>query len=310
MRIIMKIKLHYILFVLVGLLTFACEPLDDIKDELDENYTGPLRKDLKYELEAADYNTISKLAQEDATTPEELEMAKQIAVDTVLYPGISVDYIPTIIEEVFKGYGTKSISEVVFRLADEIGATADSTAEYYEMQPARFWKFSPVIEIDMNSDKAFYQYITDFVQNDEDLGKHWEAKYLPYGRDLYYGSTAKYYNFDLVYHNRANSSRDMEGDAEIDPVLAALYDASDLVKLEETLIERVVEGMNIMLQEHYKDSGAEILSNGVTITYKVLGTCRFDDRSNQIMTCNFNCTKASPNPEFELLSGPVFSVKK
>lgn len=296
--------------MLAGLSLFACEPLDDIKDELDSNYTGPLRKDLKYDLVPADYVTISKLAQEDATTPEELEIAEQIAVDTVLYPGISVDYIPDIIEDIFKGYGVKSISEVNFRFADEIGAEASETAEYYEMQPARFWKFSPVIEIDMNSDKAFYQYITDYVKEDEELGKYWEPKYLPYGRDLYYGSTAKYYNFDLVYYNRANSSRDMEGEAEIDPELAALYDANDLVKLEEVLIERVVEGMNVMLQQHYKESGAEILSNGVTITYKVMGTCRFDDRSNQIMTCNFNCTKASPNPEFELLSGPVFSVKK
>jgi len=306
----MKFKLHYIIIALVGVLSFACEPLDEINDELDGSYTGPLRKDLKYELEPSDYVTISKLAQEDATTPEELEKAEQIAVDTVLYPGISVDYIPLVIDDIFKGYGTKSISEITFRLAEDVGAGAEATAEYYEMQPARFWKFSPVIEIDMNSDKAFYQYITDYVKVDDELGVYWEAKYLPYGRDLYYGSTAKYYNFDLVYHNRANSSRDMEGEAEIDPVLAELYDASELVKLEEVLIERVVEGLEVMLQQHYKASGAEILSNGVTITYKVMATCRFDDRSNQIMTCNFNCTKASPEPEFELLSGPEFSVKK
>ncbi len=306
----MNFKIHYIVIILFGMLAIACEPLDDIREELDSSYTGPLRKDLKYELQHSDYLTISKLAKEDAQTPEELELAEQIAIDTVLYPSLSVDYIPLVIEDVFKGYGTKSISEVTFRSSESIGAEVMTSFEYYEMQPARFWKFSPVIEIDMNSDNAFYQYITDYVKANEELSKYWEAKYLPFGRDLYYGSTAKYYNFDLVFYNRANSSRDMEGDAEIDPVLAALYDANDLVKLEEVLIERVVEAMNIMLQQHYKDSGAEVLSNGVTITYKVLGTCRFDDRSNQIMTCNFNCTKASPEPEFELLSGPVFSVKK
>ncbi len=294
----------------MGLLAIACEPLDDIRDELDNAYSGPLRKDLKYELKPADYLTISKMAKEDAQTPKELEMAEQIAVDTVLYPGMSVKYIPKVIDDVFKGFGIKSISEVSFRASESIGEEVVAVLEYYEMQPARFWKFSPVIEIDMNSDNAFYQYITDYVKASEELGKYWEARYLPFGRDLYYGSTAKYYNFDLVFHNRANSSREMEGEAQIDPVLAALYDANDLVKLEEVLIERVVEAMNVVLQQHYMESGAEILSNGVTITYKVLGTCRFDDRSNQIMTCNFNCIKASPEPQFELLSGPVFSVKK
>jgi len=305
----MKLKIQYIILLTIGILAGACEPMNDIKDELDSNYTGPLRKNLNYDLEVSDYKAISKLAQEDATTPKELEIAEQIAVDTVLYPGVSVDYIPLVIEDIFKGYGTRSKTKINFRLADEIGAEVDTVTEHYEMQPARFWKFSPVEEIDMNSDKAFYQLITDYVKEDKELNKHWEAKYLPGGRDLYYGSAARFKNFDLVYHNRANDSRDVEGDAKIDPVLAALYKANDLVKLDEVLIDRVVEGINVMLQQHYKETGAEVLSNGVTITYRVMATCRFDDRSDKLITCDFNCTKASPEPQFELLSEPEFSVK-
>ncbi|WP_282038840.1 hypothetical protein [Saccharicrinis aurantiacus] len=297
-------KFNYIYLIVIAIITFACEPLEDITNQLDDAYTGPLNKSLTYTLTPSDYVSISKLVQEDALTPEELELAKSIAEDTILYKGYSVDYIPSVIDAPFAGYANKSITEVTFRTADALEAAVDTVAEYYEMQAARFWKFSPVVDVVMGTPE--FQLITDYVKNSKDLGTYWEDRYNG-GRDLYYGSTAQYSNFDLSHYNRANSGRDFIGDATVDPTLAALFDTNQLAELDEALIDRVGEGVMIMLKEKYKEAGAQIESNGVTITYRVTNAkLRYNDKSEKLATYSFNCTKASPNPEFVLLSGPVF----
>ncbi|WP_143525014.1 choice-of-anchor J domain-containing protein [Labilibacter marinus] len=129
-------KLQYILFALMALFAFACEPLEDIKDELDDNYHGPLNKEIKYELTASDYKSISESAAADATTAEELEIAESVLEgDTALTADLASTYIPEMLGnmESMYGYAPKSLNKVSYKFRETVEeAIVDSTTGFFK----------------------------------------------------------------------------------------------------------------------------------------------------------------------------------
>ncbi len=118
------------------LLAVACEPMEDINNELDESYNGPLRQDLVYELTGSDYKTISASALEDALSTEEYEAASTILEgDTALTDDQATTYIPELLAnmEDMYGYAPGSINAVTFKYREDVDATAtDSIASFYK----------------------------------------------------------------------------------------------------------------------------------------------------------------------------------
>ncbi len=295
--------LKYILIAFaLSVVGVACNPMEDINTELENEFSGPKEIDLEYTLEYADYTTISSTAAIEATTVDEYKLATQVAVDTVLYPEMSSAYIPYLLNnnDDYIGYGKGSTITVTFNAADAIGESKAATTEMFVVGENLTWQAPSVISFAfVQSD---YQALTEYVKAGAELTKYWESTYI--GREVYYGSSAKYSNFDMRYSTRAIETDGRE--ATLDPILVELYNSGDYVALDDKLADRALEGMMLMLEMKYAESGANIKSNGTTITYEVRSLWFKEGMVNQYVTCKYECTKASPNAKFTLIEGPIY----
>lgn len=278
----------------------SCSPMEDINDELESEYTGPVADGLAYELTPADYKTISGLAQEDALTVDEYNLATQVAVDTVLYGDMAAVYAPEILnnEETLLGYGVGSTLTLTYRYAEAIGDTIVESSQLMKVDASSDWATPAVIEF--NLAQSDYQYITDYVKNSDELSQYWESKYG--GREIYYGTSPSYSNFDMRYATRCY---DQYGDKEgtIDPKIAELYEegllSGDYTELDAFLDERAFEAMMMMMENKYASGGATIESNGDVLIYKARALFFKEGYVDQYVVVSYECTKASPNPTFK-----------
>lgn len=137
-------KFQYILLMLM-VFTIACEPLEDIQNELDDSYTGPVNEGLEYDLVFADYKNISERVVADATTEEEALIGAKIAEDTLLFASVTEYYIARVIEDKvqYGGYAVGSMAKVNYRLADNTGAFLEDTYSYYVRNTLNSWAFRP-----------------------------------------------------------------------------------------------------------------------------------------------------------------------
>ncbi|WP_075602873.1 hypothetical protein [Saccharicrinis aurantiacus] len=137
-------KFQYLLLMLM-VFAVACEPLEDIQNELDNSYTGPVNEALEYDLVYADYKNISERVVADATTEEEAQMGAKIQEDTLLFADVTEYYIARVIEDKvqYGGYAVGSMMKVNYRLADNTGAFLEDTYSYYLKNTLNSWAFRP-----------------------------------------------------------------------------------------------------------------------------------------------------------------------
>lgn len=126
----MKLQLMkniFIYLLLFGLVLTACNPNKEIYDELDAMKV-PYRTDLEYTLTDDDYSAIADLAEDAATTEEEMEMAAAIADMMAFSKNIPVSsYVGPYLDGIFIAPDSGSSCMVRYRyLVNEY----DSIAEY------------------------------------------------------------------------------------------------------------------------------------------------------------------------------------
>lgn len=103
----------YLLLATVILFT-ACNPNEEIYDELDEVDTG-LQKEIEVTLTSSDYQNIADLAYEDATTPEDSSKAAFIEANQYFNDDIpAADYVTYYLDDTYGAYGLNSSAEVTF----------------------------------------------------------------------------------------------------------------------------------------------------------------------------------------------------
>ena len=126
-------KKHTILgaFLLLGLV--ACDPMNDIYNEIDESQ-GPG----EYTLVAADYTSISKLVlAEENITAEKKAAANAVKSTNTLNELVKAeDYIPALLAKSYADWGKKSTVKVTYAYQDALPETVleMSKTETYELK--------------------------------------------------------------------------------------------------------------------------------------------------------------------------------
>ncbi len=284
----------------------ACQELSDINNTLEDEFTGPIRNDLKVTLPSATYKQISELAAMQATNAEEYAEAMKMAEAEALFAEHASNYIPDVLNSTpsLLGYGATSTIDVTFNYAEHPDSIISETTQTFEVGKSLLWQVPSIIKFQF--EESDYKALTDYVKADAELSKYWESNYN--GREIYYGSSARYKNFDMRYSTRA--IEDAERDATFDETLVELYKAGlesgNFEELDKKLAERSLEGMMLMLEMKYAESGAKIQSKGSVITYEVRSLWFMDGFVNQYVICKYECVKESPNAEFKLVEGPIY----
>lgn len=130
-------KKHTILgaFLLLGLV--ACDPMNDIYNEIDESQ-GPVVKSGEYTLVAADYTSISKLVlAEENITAEKKAAANAVKSTNTLNELVKAeDYIPALLAKSYADWGKKSTVKVTYAYQDALPETVleMSKTETYELK--------------------------------------------------------------------------------------------------------------------------------------------------------------------------------
>jgi len=128
---IMKIK-HIFIFSLVALLFFSCNPNKDIYNQLDAA-KKPYSEAFTYKLTDNDYTTISKLAEDSATTQEEKDLAGDIDTYKTFSKSRPVaDYVPAFLATSFISLDSGSAIIVQFNFSTEqiIPTVSVGSAQY------------------------------------------------------------------------------------------------------------------------------------------------------------------------------------
>lgn len=136
----------YLLLATVILFT-ACNPNEEIYDELDEVDTG-LQKEIEVTLTSTDYQNIADLAYEDATTPEDSSKAAFIESNQYFNDDIpAADYVPYYLEDTYGAYGLNSSAEVTFDYNTQLPEEFEqyTTAEEYELEDADYILAGPQV---------------------------------------------------------------------------------------------------------------------------------------------------------------------
>lgn len=87
----MKLKYNLIALSFFGGLLVACNPMEDIYNEIDSEGITITKTEEEYVLVKADYESIAKAAEADAQTDEEKSLAKRVASDLALNSFASAD---------------------------------------------------------------------------------------------------------------------------------------------------------------------------------------------------------------------------
>ena len=112
----MKLKYSLIALSLLGVFATACDPMDDIYNEIDAEGTTNVQTMAEYVLTDADYETISTAAGKAATTDEEKALANAVKSDKALNEFASAEkYIPDVIAKMLPSWGKGSSVGVTYK---------------------------------------------------------------------------------------------------------------------------------------------------------------------------------------------------
>ncbi len=157
----------------------SCTPVQDIYDEIDaENAQNVKTKD-EYVLTESDYTSISKAAEKNATTDEEIALAKAVKTQMALNEFATADkYVPAIISSTFGSYGDGSSVGVTYNYSGENTelekkylaietykvSAADYASLWGEDSPVRF--FAPTHSADASIPALLSANIADSQEGD------------------------------------------------------------------------------------------------------------------------------------------------
>lgn len=120
----MKLKYNLIALSLFGGLLAACDPMEDIYNEIDSEGTTITKTQEEYILTKADYESIAKAAEVDAQTDEEKTLAKRVASDLALNAFASADkYVPAILTNMYGSWGKGSTVGVTYNYQEDASET-------------------------------------------------------------------------------------------------------------------------------------------------------------------------------------------
>ena len=111
----MKLKYNLIAWSLLGFFAAACDPMDDIYNEIDAEGTTNTQTMVEYVLTDADYETISSAAAKAATSDAEKALANAVKTDKALNELASAEkYVPSIIAKMLPSWGKGSSVGVTY----------------------------------------------------------------------------------------------------------------------------------------------------------------------------------------------------
>ena len=111
----MKLKYNLIAWSLLGFFAAACDPMDDIYNEIDAEGTTNTQTMAEYVLTDADYETISSAAAKAATSDAEKALANAVKTDKALNEFASAEkYVPSIIAKMLPSWGKGSSVGVTY----------------------------------------------------------------------------------------------------------------------------------------------------------------------------------------------------
>ena len=112
----MKLKYNLIAWSLLGFFAAACDPMDDIYNEIDAEGTTNTQTMAEYVLTDADYETISSAAAKAATSDAEKALANAVKTDKALNEFASAEkYVPSIIAKMLPSWGKGSCRNASWR---------------------------------------------------------------------------------------------------------------------------------------------------------------------------------------------------
>jgi len=112
----MKLKYNLIAWSLLGVFATACDPMDDIYNEIDAEGTTNTQTMAEYVLTDTDYETISSAAAKAATSDAEKALANAVKTDKALNEFASAEkFVPAIIAKMLPSWGKGSSVGVTYR---------------------------------------------------------------------------------------------------------------------------------------------------------------------------------------------------
>ncbi len=124
----MKLKYNILALSLFGAIATACDPMDEIYNNLDAQGTVVSKTMEEYVLTEADYASISTAAGKVATTDEEKALAKAVKTDLALNEFATADkFVPSIIANLLPSWGKGSSVGVTYNYQN---SPADYVIEY------------------------------------------------------------------------------------------------------------------------------------------------------------------------------------
>lgn len=120
----MKLKYNLIALSLFGGLLAACDPMEDIYNEIDSEDITITKNEEEYVLVKADYEAISKAALADAQNEDEEALAKRVASDLALNSFATADkYVPAILANLYGSWGKGSTVGVTYNYQEDMSET-------------------------------------------------------------------------------------------------------------------------------------------------------------------------------------------
>ena len=111
----MKFKYNFLAITLLGTMAVACDPMEDIYDEIDAESTVITKSEEEYVLTKADYEAISGAAKKAATTDAEKKAADDVKKQLALNEIVSGDkYVPALLGKIYPSWGKGSTVGVTY----------------------------------------------------------------------------------------------------------------------------------------------------------------------------------------------------
>lgn len=115
----MKINYNLITLSLLGFMA-ACQPVEDIYNEIDDKGTTITKTEDEYILTAADYESISKAAKANAKSKEDSTLADAVKSRNALNSFATADkYVPQILANLYPSWGKDSNVGVTYNMYEE-----------------------------------------------------------------------------------------------------------------------------------------------------------------------------------------------
>lgn len=112
----MKLRYKLVALSLLGVAIVACDPLEDIYQEIDSEGVTVVNEKEEYVLTSADYETISKAALKDAKTKADTALANKVKSELALNSFASGDkYIPAVLTSLYPSWGNGSTIGVTYQ---------------------------------------------------------------------------------------------------------------------------------------------------------------------------------------------------